>query len=200
MENNKYTEVYDEIYHNLWSVSLGQWGGKQTLYKGAKRYGKFLLSESDRYEAASKTDEAAIERRGLVPPKSLMKAWAYNVLEDCNYHRITPPIELVHAIYRLMDCSHLSGGRRLEDKRQELKQLKRNSPGIGVREAARIIKVHPATISRWNREKRPYHNFREVYDRDEMSLIHKKLRELSNSIKFYPKWWLSPFGRKPSSK
>jgi hypothetical protein len=154
-----YKRIYDDAYFLLWEMNLGQPHEGRTAYKGARLYGQFLMSEINRYVTLANSDEAAIERRGLVSPMDTMRGWAFNVLEDCRYHRIPPPTELCDAIHFLMGCTNYLPPRGKPEKRQSFIQLMSEFPNLGEseceisgREAARRIGVDKRTIERWIKE------------------------------------------------
>ncbi|MAL79119.1 MAG: hypothetical protein CMN55_08410 [Sneathiella sp.] len=182
-KNNPYFDIYDEIFFFLWDFTTGTARSKREAYKGARLYGEFLLSEISRYEQVKKEGEHAIERRGLVAPMSIMKAWTFNVLEDCFKYRITPPLELCHAIYLLMGCKHLNSKR---GKNKEREAFSRLSGNVGIREASRKLGVNPTTILRWKNE--PRQSFYPEFPGgpDERLKEYQRIRKLTNVEDFHP--------------
>ena len=185
-KNNPYFEIYDEIFFFLWDVTTGIAVSKREAYKGARLYGEFLLSEISRYEQVKKEGGHAIERHGLVAPMSIMTAWAFNVLEDCHEHRITPPLELCHAIYYLMGCKHLNPKRGKYKEREAFSKLSRN---VGIREASREIGVNPTTILRWKSELKQRHYPEFPGGEDARVKEYQSLRKITSVDEFYPMRW-----------
>ena len=148
MKKDIYFRIYNDIYFYLWEMTFGQGGSKRDYYRGAKLYGSFLLSEIDRHNEVEAIGETAIERRGLVSPVKVMKAWAFNILEECHIYRIVPPMELIDAIYSLLGCSHDPAVIEERTLRDEFIRLNNGVTRIGVREAARHLGVNPSTITR----------------------------------------------------
>ncbi len=186
MSKVNYIELYDHIFRTLWDVTTGAAINARECYRGAKYYGVFLLSEIERYRIAEASGERSIERRGLVAPKSIMSAWAYNILEDCHYHRATPPMELIDAVYYLMGCSHRHPDKRKTDLADHYRELRRRRPNIGVREASRELGVEPSSISRLN--KSPVSG---VYNSDDGGYNEEflRIRELTSFYDFVPIGW-----------
>ncbi len=189
MENNYYLEIYDRIFFGLWDVTTGTATNKRKTYVGAKLYGQFLLSELNRYEKVKREGKHAIERHGLVAPMGLMKAWAFNILEDCHFGRVAPPYELCQAIYHLMGCNHLTPKRGKPEAKEAYSKLIARYPKIGVREAARRLGVNPSTILRWQNNNRnkimpDLETEEEKYRED-----YPRIRKLTNVDEFYPIRW-----------
>lgn len=181
--NNLYTEIYDRIFFGLWDFTTGPGGSKKSIYKGAKLYGQFLLSEIGRYEEAKRSGAHAIERHGLVAPMSLIKAWAFNILEDCHQLRVVPPLELCQAIYYLMGCRHLTPTRGKPKTKEAYLKLIETDPNIGIREAARKLDVNPSTILRWQDNRSLTHyNWTDTHHEEFM-----RLREITCVTDYYPK-------------
>ncbi|MFC4271834.1 hypothetical protein GQF03_16280 [Sneathiella chungangensis] len=185
-KNNPYVDIYDEIFFFLWDVTTGTAVSKRAAYKGARLYGEFLLSEISRYERVKKEGGHAIERHGLAAPMSVMNAWAFNVLEDCHSYRVTPPLELCHAIYHLMGCRHLNPKR---GKHKEREAFSRLSGNVGIREASRKLGVNPTTILRWKNE--PRNRFYPEFPGGEDARLkeYQRIRKLTNVDDFYPMRW-----------
>lgn len=183
-KKNSYTEIYDRIFFGLWDRTTGIATSRRQTYVGAKLYGKFLLSEISRYHDVKRKGEHAIERHGLVAPMGVMKAWAFNVLEDCYLGRVAPPFELCKAIYLLMGCTHLAPQRGKPETKAAYFELIRRNPRIGIREAARRLGVNPTTIMRWQDN-----NSANDPDDGEHSEEYERLRNLTNVDDFYPMRW-----------
>jgi len=188
-KKNPYLEIYDQVFFVLWDITTGQGGSKRTLYSGARYFARFLLSEIDRYEEVKSAGGLSIERHGLVAPMSIIKAWTFNILEDCHESRITPPSELCEAIYYLMGCRHLSPKRGKPHTKEAYLKLLNTNPDTGIREAARQLDVNPSTILRWqngprNGKKSIFSDASGKYDKD-----YERIRKLTNVEEFYPMRW-----------
>jgi hypothetical protein len=170
-------DIYEDIFEVLWELSMGQSGGWRTQYKGASRFGLFLIKEIEYINSLEEIGETALERRGLVAPKKLMAAWAFNILEECNSFRIPPPWPLIQAIYALMGCSHLHVQRKKLDEKYQFEDLQRNA-NISLRAASRKVGVNPTTAMGWRDEGK---------EREEKWAIeHKAIRERMGLIDFLP--------------
>ncbi|MEX1036897.1 MAG: hypothetical protein WDZ54_13175 [Sneathiella sp.] len=185
-KNNPYVELYDRIFFYLWDITTGQGGSKRQKYNGARLYGQFLLSEIARYEEVKSAGGLSIERHGLVAPKAVMKAWAFNILEDCFTSRITPPFELCGAIYYLMGCKHLSRKRGKYEAKEAYYEQFHGKDSIGIREASRKLEVNPATILRWKNETPEGKSPKFPGGDEEYSGEYERIRELTNVEEFYP--------------
>lgn len=149
-DKNPEYELYDTILFYLWDVTTGQSGSKAQVYKGAKCFARFLISELDRREVLEKNGETQIQSRGLAIPNFLVNCWTYNILEDCNEYRITPPIELCEVIYRQLKCTHET--RRDDDTTMakiKAQKLRAANPNLSIREIAREVGVAHTTVMRW---------------------------------------------------
>ena len=178
MNKDKYSELYDTILFYLWDKTTGCAMNQREAYKGAKLYGRFLISEIERIEKLKANGEAAIVRRGLAPSNFLLTSWAYNILEECLMYRVPPPDELCRAIYHFMGCSHLSGNRGKPEARKKFEALKRQHPQMSLRKIAREVGVNPTTALRWSNSP----NYPETFDQE----TYTALRKLMSVDDFYP--------------
>lgn len=152
MKKNKYVIAYNHIYFYMWEITMANGDGTKGIYKGAILFSRFILSEISRYQEVLNSGEAAIERRGLVSPISVMKGWAYEILDDCYQCRIVPPKELCHVIYNLMECHHRDEATGKHKERSAFHEIRKRNPNISIRQAAKEAGVDKRTGTRWKKQ------------------------------------------------
>lgn len=151
----EFDKCYDSVFFSMWDFTTGAAGSWRECYRGAKHYGRFLLSELDRKERLEAEGETALARRGLVASDAILKAWLFNVIEDCSQARAPLPPELLEVLYRVLGCRQydvVEQPNRLIGLRHRFEEMRRFDSDIPVRATARELGVDAATISRWKAE------------------------------------------------
>jgi len=161
----------DQVMFSLWDLTTGQGGTPRACYKSAACFGRFVLSQIAERQRLEEAGETHIESRALVIPTSILKAWTWNVLEDCHDSRCTPPYVLLQAIYYFMGCNHLTNAKR-KSHRFDRVDVFRGS----LREAANRLGVAPTTIRAWRQQR----------DEDIDYDLVRELRERTNFDSYLP--------------
>lgn len=169
----------DEVMFRLWDVTTGCSYNWRTCFRGATRFAKYVLWQIEEKRRLERDGETHIETRGLVIPTSILKAWTWNVLEDCYERRCPPPFELLQAVYHFMGCTHHTRQRRRLSER-EWARAQQGS----LREAARELDVAPTTIRSW----------RDQSKRRCDPELFQELRRRTGYWDFMPKSWSKPDG------
>lgn len=154
----KYDLCFDQAYYSMWEMTMGQGGEWKALYRSSKWFFRFVLSELRRQEELTKSGETALARRGLVASESIIKAWVYNVIEDCADSRVPMSPEMLDVIFILFGCSRempAEGNENSSGKRYQFEQLQKQQTELPTRATARKLGVDPATIHRWKNEPYP---------------------------------------------
>lgn len=156
----KFDLCYDEVLFYMWDVTTGQAVNWRECYRGAKHFGRFILSELDRKAELVENGETATVRRGLACADSLIKTWTFNVIDDCSKLRAPLPPELLEVVYLLMGCTHLtrnSDEKKLWELRERFDLRRKQKRDTPTRATARELGVDPATIVRWKQKPIPGH-------------------------------------------
>lgn len=148
---------YNEIYFYMWEVTLGQAFNWKEGYRASKHYARFVLHELARKDELVANGETAIVRRGLIAADSIVKAWTFNVIEDCSTLRTPLPPEMLDVVYFLFGCSHQDEqssnfSRNVAARRRFELLRKSQEDNLPTRATARELNVDPATIVRWKNE------------------------------------------------
>lgn len=175
---NKYLDIYEDVFHQVWEMTLGQCQEGNEAYKGIRYYSKFLLQEVERYQNALENGETAIETRGVAAPKSVISRHAADLVSSCHWYRLVPPYELYEVIYLLLGVTpdpaetNQHGNR---EKREKLFKLRKENPDMSLRKLAKEVNVDKRTIYRWLNQKYFYH------DED-----YRRIRNELNIEEFFP--------------
>jgi len=152
-----YDDYYDRVFSEIFISTVGDADAWRQCYRGAKIFGRFLLSELDRKETLQKAGETVLVRRGLVPSDAVFNKWLWETIQDSNHCRVPLPFEMMTVLSRVLPGvgtdntdPHLAGAR---DRFEKLRIIWREVRNVEVptRRTARELGVNEATISRWKK-------------------------------------------------
>ncbi|MEQ9248202.1 MAG: hypothetical protein RLO21_19675, partial [Nitratireductor sp.] len=148
-----YDKCYDRAFYYMWDFTTGQATSWRECYRGAKHYGRFLLSELDRKEKLEADGEMALARRGLVASEKIFLSWLFNIIEDCSQLRAPLPPELLEVLYRVFGCRMYNDSEPdpVAGAKTRFLSMTRNGRDVPVRATARELGVDPSQITRWKR-------------------------------------------------
>lgn len=175
----EFDKCYNRAYYYMWSFTALNAVSWRQFYRGAKHYGNFILSELDRKEQLEANGETTLARRGLVASDTILKAWLFNMIEECTARRVPMPPELLEALYRVLGCRQYDENEPGPSTaaRHRFEAMRASGCEIPVRATARGLGVDPATISRWKAEPSKDHHDCDME-------LYREIRALTGIDKF----------------
>ena len=178
--SNKYLDIYEDIFQQVWEMTLGQGQEGKEAYKGVRYFSKFLLCQAEKYTDAVKLYKPRIENRGIVAPKSVLNRHAAEMLVTCHQYRLVPPFELFEVISILLDCKPDPAEKSQNSNFSKFIDLRNAHPEMSTRAMSRTLGVDNKTARRYQDK------ISDSKSHDEYMEDYRRIRSELNIEEFFP--------------